>query len=57
MPGSWLEPLLHRGAGAPVLLEHRVSPGARLLTLAGHYGVTSERSELANGAIDVLETV
>ena len=34
------------GAGAPVLLEHRVSPGARLLTLVGHYGVTSERSEL-----------
>ena len=34
------------GAGAPVLFEHRVSPGARLLTLVGHYGVTSERSEL-----------
>ena len=34
------------GAGAPVLLEHRVSPGARLLTLVGHHGVTSERSEL-----------
>ena len=34
------------GAGAPVLLEHRVSPGSRLLTLVGHHGVTSERSEL-----------
>ena len=34
------------GAGAPVLLEHRVSPGARLLTLVGHYGVLRERSEL-----------
>ena len=34
------------GAGAPVLFEHRVSPGARLLTLVGHYRVMSERSEL-----------
>ena len=44
-PRSWLA-TGDGGAGAPVLLEHRVSPGARLLTLAGHYGVTSERSEL-----------